>query len=94
MAFSPEDLAQLAAFVGGEVEKGISAIRSELHKPADRTATVGAPDVNPEAGPKYWIHLANGDVLQSFDSTSSHMPVTVDGEDQQVAVIGRYQVGG
>lgn len=90
MAFSPEDLAQLAGFIGSEVEKGISAVKAELSKPADRTATVGSPDVDPEAGPKYWIHLANGDVLQSYDAASSHMDVN----GEQIAVIGRYQVGG
>ena len=95
MSFSQEDLAQLASFVRNEVESAIGAVRAEHEAreqtPADRASVVGVPDVDPEAGPEFYIHLADGTVLTSYDAGSTHMPGK-DGEGVQV--IGRYQVGG
>jgi len=52
----------------------------------DRVSVVGKPDVDPEAGPEYYIHLADGSpVFKSHDSASTHI--------NGVLVIGRYQVG-
>jgi photosystem II stability/assembly factor-like uncharacterized protein len=95
MSFTQEDLAQLASFVKSEVESAIGAVRAEHENreqtPADRASVVGVPDVDPEAGPEYYIHLADGTVLTSYDAGSTHMP----GKDgEPVQVIGRYQVGG
>jgi hypothetical protein len=56
----------------------------------DRASQVGVPDVDPEAGPEYWIHLADGTVLKSFDSSGTHLL----SDGQAIQVIGRYQVGG
>lgn len=99
MAFSPEDLAQLAGFISQEVGKGIEALKADI-KPAEKTAEeiaaarasqVGVPDVPEDAGPLYYIHLADGSpVFTSHDSTSTHMD---SGSGIPVAVIGRYQVG-
>ena len=96
MALSEEDFANLARFIEGAVDK-----RIEETKPAEPTAEeaaqtaaneqrlkAGVPDVDPEAGPDYYVHLANGDVITTKDSGSTHMGV--DGET--VAVIGRYLV--
>jgi photosystem II stability/assembly factor-like uncharacterized protein len=95
MSFTQEDLAQLASFVKNEVESAISTVRAEHENreqaPADRASVVGVPDVDPEAGPEFYIHLADGTVLTSYDAGSTHMP----GKDgEPVQVIGRYQVGG
>lgn len=57
----------------------------------NRVSVVGKPDVDPEAGPKFYVHLANGDVVESYDSSSTHM--AVEGSDAPVLVIGRYQIG-
>lgn len=96
MAFSPEDLKALGDYV-------TEIVRSEIDqaKPAEPTPEemaqsaaneqrlkAGVPDVDPEAGPDYYVHLANGDVITTKDSGSTHM--SVDGET--IAVIGRYQV--
>jgi hypothetical protein len=56
----------------------------------NRVSVVGKPDVDPEAGPKYYVHLADGSVLQTFDAGSTHM---ANDAGEQMAVIGRYQMG-
>jgi hypothetical protein len=98
MPFTQEDLAQLASFVKNEVETAVEAVRADFGSreaapatPADRASVVGVPDVDPESGPEFYIHLADGTVVTSYDSGSTHMP----GKDgEAVQVIGRYQVGG
>jgi hypothetical protein len=95
MALTQEDLSALASFVKTEVENAVSTVRADLAsrvpEAADRASVVGVPDVDPEAGPEFYIHLADGTITRSHDSQSTHMP----GEDgEQVQVIGRYQVGG
>jgi hypothetical protein len=93
VAFSPEELAQLGAFVEQKVAAGVEAIRGEFQhqSPAaevDRASVVGIPDVPEDAGPSYWVHLANGDVIESQDSASTH----VDVGGVAVPVTGRYQI--
>jgi photosystem II stability/assembly factor-like uncharacterized protein len=96
MALTQEDLAALAGFIGSEVEKHLQASKPAEPTPEEKAQTAaneqrlkaGVPDVDPEAGPEYYVHLANGDVITTKDSGSTHM--SVDGET--IAVIGRYQV--
>jgi hypothetical protein len=92
MALDEKDLELL----GGFIEKKLAAFTEDLAGKAaesavtSRVATVGAPDVDPEAGPKYYVHLADGSVVESYDSASTHM---ANADGTQVAVIGRYQMG-
>lgn len=58
--------------------------------PQDRASVVGQPDVNPESGPDFYVHLADGSVVVSKDSASTHM---ANAAGETVAVIGRYQKG-
>lgn len=95
MSFTPEDLAQLGEFITAKVEAGVAAVRADLDRgktpeqaAAERSAVVGIPDVPPDAGPEYWVHLANGDVITSHDSQSTHM----EADGVTVPVIGRYQI--
>jgi hypothetical protein len=96
MAFTQEDLAALAQMVGQTVDQKLQAHAASQpqgqNAPAtdpkkDYTRLAGVPDTDPTAGPTYYVHLANGDVIETQDSGATHM--TVDGET--VAVIGRYQ---
>jgi hypothetical protein len=86
MALTQEDLAALGAFI----DQKITAATAEKPKtPADRASEVGVPEVPFDAGPLYYLHLANGDVIQSHDSASTHI-AAADGSTQQI--IGRFQV--
>jgi hypothetical protein len=97
MALSQDDLELLGSFI----DKRVSALVSDVEKDRadrdaasavqNRTAVVGKPDQDPEAGPDYYVHLASGGVVVSKDSASTHLPDDVTGEP--VAVIGRYQKG-
>jgi hypothetical protein len=102
MALENSDLQAIKDFFGGELkaveERLLGVVESRIGDvPAetaavsqDRVAQVGAPDVDPEAGPEYYVHLADGSVVVSHDSGSTHMP---NAEGEPVAVIGRYQKG-
>lgn len=87
MAFSPDDLASLGQFIGNEIDKRFAAAAPP---PPDRASQVGVPDVPFDAGPEFYVHLANGEVIKSYDSGSTHMPGS---DGSTVQVIGRYQVG-
>ena len=95
MSFSEEELAQIAGFGEGKVKAAVDLVKSEepaikaVDALASRIATVGTPDVSPDSGPTYYVHLANGDVVESKDSSSTHLDVN----GTSVAVIGRYQKG-
>ena len=95
MALTEEDFAALGKFIESKVE-GVFQAKADEPKPEapeptpeqvaqDRVSQVGKPDVDPEAGPEFYIHLADGEVIKSFDSASTHV--------NGVLVIGRYQVG-
>lgn len=96
MAFTQEDLAALGSLIGDVVDKKLADSRPPEPSDEEKAETAaqqqrlkaGVPDVDPEAGPDYYVHLANGDVIVTKDSGSTH--IGVDGET--VAVIGRYQV--
>jgi len=90
MALTPEDLQALSGLMDTRIQAALGAqAEAAQAEPQDRTSVAGKPDVDPEAGPSYYVHLANGDVITSKDSASTH--VDVDGKP--VLVIGRYTVG-
>jgi len=92
MPFTPEDLAVLGGFIESKVASLISSrTDAPAAEPVPREALVGVPDVPFDAGPLYYVHLANGEIVQSHDSASTHLADT-DGRTQ--LVIGRYPVGG
>lgn len=107
MALDKADLELLAGFVRQEIGNVVSDIEAKVgvspppgveqepQSPEDaaaaRAAVVGVPDVPPDAGPEFYIHLANGEVITSHDSASTHI---ADAEGKTQLVIGRYQVGG
>lgn len=86
MALTQEDLAALAQFIDNKLDARETARASRPQTPAERAAVVGTPDVDPQAGPDYWVHLADGSVLVSKDSQSTHM----ESNGETCLVIGRY----
>jgi hypothetical protein len=84
MSLTPEDVAALGALFDKKIE---DAFASQPVPPENH----GAPDpANAiESAPVYYVHLANGDVLESKDSASTHMDV----DGVSVGVIGRYPKG-
>jgi hypothetical protein len=79
------DLSQLPP---GFLEAITAQVRAEMPAVPENH---GEPDPanSLEGAPFYYVHLANGDVMESQDSASTH--VDVDGVS--VAVIGRYLKG-
>jgi hypothetical protein len=88
MALTQEDLALLGQLIDSKISAAPAAAPAAPE--VDRASIVGTPEVDPEAGPEYYIHLAGGDVLNSYDSSSTHMAAK-DGTTQ--LIIGRYPVG-
>jgi hypothetical protein len=92
MPLSQEDLEALSNLIDSRINAAKPPEPTEEEVAADaanqQRLKAGVPDVDPEAGPDYYVHLANGDVITTKDSGSTHMGV--DGET--VAVIGRYLV--
>jgi hypothetical protein len=88
MSFSPEELAQLGQFIDQKISAAVSQ-GPPAPEPANRESQVGKAEVPFDAGPLYYLHLANGTVLTSHDSSSTHMPGD-DGSTQPI--IGRFQV--
>jgi hypothetical protein len=91
----PEFMQQLGEFIDSRIRQNAPAAPPELTEEEkakkaelDQRLMAGVPTVDPEAGPDYYVHLANGDTIVTKDSGSTHMGV--DGET--VAVIGRYMV--
>jgi hypothetical protein len=82
MAFTPEDLAQLGQYIDSKITAAVSTGKQ------DAPRNVGVPETDPEAGPEFWVHLADGTVVQSYDSQSTHM----ESDGLTVPVIGRYQI--
>lgn len=83
MALSQEDLDQLGQFVSNVVEakmqeKNVVTAPEPVADDPDTAATK-------EAAPWYYVHLADGRVLESQDSAATHM--------EGAAVIGRYPKG-
>jgi hypothetical protein len=95
MALTQEDLAALGSFIDQRVSEAVAKGAPEqppmstAQLQADRESKVGRAEVPFDAGPLYYLHLSNGDVVTSHDSSSTHMGAD-DGSTQQV--IGRYQV--
>src|SRR6185437_12410963 len=83
MALTAEELQQVLDVINNQPKPEAPEPTPE-QAAQDRVSVVGKPDTDPEAGPEYWIHLADGEVLKSFDSASTHV--------NGVLVIGRYQV--
>lgn len=86
---------RLAGLVESKVSEAVTgqAPAAPAAAPApeqSRAAVVGVPDVDPEAGPEYYVHLADGSVVVTHDSASTHLPNEA---GESVAVIGRYQRG-
>jgi len=91
MALDAADLEQLGMFIDKKLAGAVQALeqRQAANAAVNREAIVGRPEVAPDAGPEFYVHLANGDVLTSHDSASTHMDVN----GEAVTVIGRYQKG-
>lgn len=85
MALTEEDLATLGNFIDSRIEK---AQASQPAQPDNTVAQTGRPDVDPEAGPLYYVHLSDGQVIKTHDSGATHMEVG----GETLDVIGRYQV--
>jgi hypothetical protein len=100
MALDENDLKALGGFIRQEVTTLLDDFKTDFTQDtadataaqavASRDATVGKPEVDPNAGPTYYVHLADGSVIESKDSGSTHM---ANADGSQVAVIGRYQKG-
>lgn len=93
MALTPEDLQALAGLIDQKVSEAVSG----QVQTAVTEATTPQPQTNdepqnqPENQPVYYVHLANGKVIESRDSVSTHMTDPDSGE--AVQVIGRFSKG-
>lgn len=78
MALTQEDLELLGSFIDQKIAASV---------PAPPQAPPDDPDtaIRKEAEPWYYVHLADGRVVESQDSSSTHM--------DDMMVIGRYQKG-
>jgi hypothetical protein len=84
MSFTDEQQAEVEKLVAAAVAEAAAAAATS------RDSIVGIPDVPFDAGPEYYVHLANGHVVRSHDSGSTHM----EDNGETVLVTGRYPVGG
>jgi hypothetical protein len=88
MALTPEDLEMLGAFIENKIEQARPVFQAA--EGLAREVLTGRPDTDPLAGPEFYVHLADGSVITTHDSSSTHMA----GKDgNPVIVIGRYQKG-
>lgn len=93
MALTPEDITALGELLDTKIDAKLGA-QAESQKTTeaanaekDYARTAGVPDVDPTAGPTYYVHLANGDVVESQNAGATHMSVG----DETVQVIGRWE---
>jgi hypothetical protein len=88
MALTAEDLAAIAGALKPMVEDIVS---DRVAAQPKATENHGEPDAanSLDGAPVYYVHLANGNVIETQDAGSTHMDV--DGESVQV--IGRFQKG-
>lgn len=92
MALDKTDLELLGQFIENKVKDLVTDVApAAAPEPVDRASQVGVPDVAPDAGPEFWLHLADGEVVRSHDSASTHIAAA---DGSSVQVIGRYQIGG
>jgi hypothetical protein len=96
MALTQEDLAALGQFIDGKIEGAIERVKSDVtgmvaEATTPQPQTNDEPQNQPENQPDYYVHLANGKVIESKDSQSTHMTDPDTGE--AVVVIGRYPKG-
>jgi len=89
MALSSEELAAIIESVTAAVEGKVTAAVATATTPQPQTNE--EPQNQPENQPDYYVHLADGSVITSKDSQSTHMesPET----HEAVMVIGRFPKG-
>jgi len=86
MALTPEDLAALGEFVDSKLKSALGE-HTTAAAPAEQPQVNAEAQNQPENQPEYWVHLADGSVIVSRDSASTHM---TNAEGETVQVIGRY----
>jgi hypothetical protein len=95
MALSQEDLKALGDFIDGKIESAISDVKKDVGETVSQATTPQVqtntePQNQPENQPDYYVHLADGTVIVTKDSQSTHM----EGPDgEALAVIGRFPKG-
>jgi hypothetical protein len=89
MAFTPEDLQALSSLIDSKISEQVGAAVTEATTPQPQTND--EPQNQPENQPDWYVHLANGKVIESKDSQSTHMTDPDTGE--AVQVIGRFPKG-
>lgn len=96
MSLTEDDFANLGKFIDSRIAAAAPAPAATpatapgVDPEVERAKTVGTPDVAPDAGPEFYVHLANGEVIKSHDSSSTHFEAP---DGSTIQVIGRYQVG-
>jgi hypothetical protein len=91
MALTAEDLAQLGAYVKGEVDKGVAEALANSGVAAPGPVTNDEPQNQPENQPDYYVMLSNGKSYETKDSQSTHMVDPETGE--ACVVVARYPKG-
>ena len=93
MALTPEDLAALAGIIDDKVKAAVSGQVADAVTAATtpQPSTNDEPQNQPENQPDYYVHLADGTVITTKDSQSTHMENPETGE--AVQVIGRFPKG-
>lgn len=96
MALDKADLELLGQFIDQRISGVIGDLEANREQKnaekaaQNRDSVVGVPDVHPDSGPMFYVHLANGEVVESRDSSSTHV---ANSEGEPIQVIGRYQKG-
>lgn len=85
MALTAEDLQQLGDFIDGKISAAVTGAVADATTPKPQTND--EPQNQPENQPEFWVHLADGSVLVTRDSASTHME---NDKGETVQVIGRY----
>ncbi len=86
MALTQEDLQALSDLIDHKVSNAVANVTAP---PENHGQPDAANDVNSEGAPVYYVHLANGQVVESKDAGSTHVMVG----DERVAVVERFQKG-
>jgi hypothetical protein len=88
MALTAEDMEMLGSFIDQKLISVVGDVKEAAKAAEGSKGSVDAAN-STEHAPMYWVHLADGSVILSTDSGSTHMDV--DGDSVQV--IGRYLKG-
>jgi hypothetical protein len=96
MPLTQEDLEALGGLIDKKISAAVGDVETRLNDSVTQATTPqrqtnDEPQNQPENQPDFYVHLANGKVIETKDSQSTHIEDPETGE--AVMVIGRYPKG-